>query len=169
MSTNIPGARTVSSPSKALFQSQPAAVRNPVWLFYDASRTLPSAGRRVQGLSEVSPGGLVFPASGPAIGEGTLLPRVVLVVPKPAATTSDDMSATSSGSSFVALSLAELVEKSKKDDKPAPEVGSEAEGLWGTGETFLQFGRGKVVAVLEDVVVFTVSRPGGAVHPGYAA
>ncbi|KAL6234568.1 hypothetical protein BDW75DRAFT_240975 [Aspergillus navahoensis] len=159
----------MSSPSEALSQPQPVAVRNPVWLFYDASKPLPPAGCRVQGLSEVSPGGLVFPASGEVIGGGTLLPRVVLVVPKPAVTTPEDMSATSPGSGFVALSLAGLVDKSKKDEQPAPGVGSEAEGLWGNGETFLQFGRGKVVAVLEDVVVFTVSRPGGAMHPEYAA
>ncbi|KAL5045558.1 hypothetical protein BDW71DRAFT_208367 [Aspergillus fruticulosus] len=148
----------MSNSLDALSQPRPAAVCNPVWLFYDAAKPLPSAGRRVHGLSEVSPGGLVFPVFGAAIGEGKLLPRVILVVPNPAAATSSD-------SGFVALSLTELVEKSKKNDQPAPEVGSEAEGLWGNAETFLQFGRGKVVAVLEDVVVFMVRRPGGAMHP----
>ncbi|KAL4807508.1 hypothetical protein BDV18DRAFT_158725 [Aspergillus unguis] len=150
---------------------------NPTWIFHDSTKPLPETGKLTQGLAEVSEKGIVFPAWG-TILEPVHLKNVVVVVPN-TKTSTESGSESPEKTTFKGLTLEGLVEVCGTSSDPSsstdsssganttakPQVGDLAEGLWGDHATVLRYGKGKVVAVLEDVVVFLVKRPGGAIHP----
>ncbi|RDW79126.1 uncharacterized protein DSM5745_05978 [Aspergillus mulundensis] len=176
---------SVSTPTTQLTtppaMSRSASSGRATWIFQDASGPLPAIGSCTQGLAETSQGGIVFPEHGTVRYVSPILPRVVLVVPvaikeidldelvaarKAGRTPPEPQDAEcdcASGSGFSPLTFDELVYRAERAGFEGAQVnlGDLAEGVWGNGSSFLQYGKGRVVAVLDNVVVCAVERAGG--------
>lgn len=158
-----------NTPSIKITQSSKMPAQNPSWIFYDASKPLPRVGKLTYGLAETAPASTVFSTWGSGLEDqdGIYLERVTLVKLNTSSGANQVPTDKQKGNDFVALTKEDLKEVCKRDgDTPKPEVGSLAKGISGNDNTMLQYGEGRVTAVLEDVVVFMVKRAGGAVHPG---
>ncbi|KAL4944383.1 hypothetical protein BDV06DRAFT_220333 [Aspergillus oleicola] len=130
---------------------------NPLWIFCNNSLQLsnPKLGAINPVLSTTNSSGLLSPSWGTVQSETEpiRLNRVVLVTPIPEVDSLND-------SITVGLTAEKLVEVC---DAPSgrggkAEVGDLAEGVLMHEGTHLRYGMGKVVAVLEDVMVFMVRK-----------
>ncbi|KAL4912239.1 hypothetical protein BDW62DRAFT_206664 [Aspergillus aurantiobrunneus] len=117
----------------------------PLWIFYDEHKELPKPGTLAGGLAQ-HPDGTLSPVCGSISGLGIPLERVVIVDKE--------------GQKYTRITRDHLLKCTRKDYGPAPKVGSVAEGILNHRSSFVEYGRGRVVKVLENVMVFMTAFDG---------
>ncbi|OJI99400.1 hypothetical protein ASPVEDRAFT_81012 [Aspergillus versicolor CBS 583.65] len=118
--------------------------------FYPWTSPMPSIGQFASGISEDGDG-KISQRWGSVMGLGIVLDRVVLVEPNEEAFMDG---------ATPRITRSQLIEYCKADDNAVPgselEIGSQAYGLWGPGMGYATYGKGRVVGILENVMVFMV-------------
>ncbi|KAL4968234.1 uncharacterized protein BDV14DRAFT_197018 [Aspergillus stella-maris] len=157
MPTPIPTITITPTPDTPL-QPTPSPSGSPlnsVWILYNASGHRPKLSSSTPGLTITQPNNLLLPSWGVVESESEpiRLKRVVLITPIPEV---DSLSENLT----IGLDAHMLVKVCERTAGEAPKVGDVSEGVLMLEGAHLRFGAGRVVAVLEDVMVFMVKKKG---------
>ncbi|KAL4953754.1 hypothetical protein BDW69DRAFT_184139 [Aspergillus filifer] len=154
--TPIPTITITPSPDALLQPTPPSpssSALNPAWIFYNASGYRPKLSSSTPGLTVLKTGGLLSPSWGTVESESEpiRLERVVLITPISEVDSFND-------NITIGLDKHRLVEVCGRPAGEGPKVGDVSEGVLMLEGCHLRFGVGKIVAVLEDVMVFMVKK-----------
>ncbi|KAL3469197.1 hypothetical protein BJX99DRAFT_265418 [Aspergillus californicus] len=149
--TNAISKRKIATAVKT--EATPTNEPRRYWIFYDVSTPNPTIGDRAHGYCELADG-FIFSSIGTVLEE-SVIPRAVIVLPPFG----------EGRGSFQPITRPSMVNTRK--DEMLPEVGEVGFGFYEPyhGAGVICYGEGEVVAVLENVRIFLISRAGDAQHP----